>query len=333
MAFPLAPSPFPPGSTDHNPALSGTFIRTIWSTRLIEELYNATVLSAIANHDYEAEISGDGDTLNILKTPTITVRPYSANSALILERPSADKVQLVIDKGLYFATILDDVLRRQSWYDLFQIWTSAAGWSLKVAVDTAVLATLPVALIPQNTGSGAGKVSGIYTLGAAGSPLTLVPQGVTVGAGEQDVMSLITNMSCILAEQQVPPEDRWLVIPNWMGGFLRRSSAFRSAQDIGDGTSVFRTGYIGMVEGMPVYESNLLPRAVEGTGQNARLCWWAFMGQIQALTFASQIQTIGTITHPETFAEILRGLYTYGSVVVDPRRLVGAYVVPKAGLT
>lgn len=45
MAYPVAPG---------RPNYSGTFIPEIWSGKLIENFYDATVLSAISNTDYMA---------------------------------------------------------------------------------------------------------------------------------------------------------------------------------------------------------------------------------------------------------------------------------------
>ena len=52
MAFPVSPG---------NPAYSGNFIPEIWSGKLIENFYDATVLSAISNTAYEGEIRNMGE--------------------------------------------------------------------------------------------------------------------------------------------------------------------------------------------------------------------------------------------------------------------------------
>ena len=60
MAFPVAgsgttPPIYPTGSTGNGLKAAG-FIPEIWSGKLIEKFYSATVLAAIANTDYEGEI-------------------------------------------------------------------------------------------------------------------------------------------------------------------------------------------------------------------------------------------------------------------------------------
>ena len=67
MSFPVASG---------RPNYSGNFIPEIWSGKLIQNFYDATVLSAIANTDYEGEIRRMGDTVNIRTTPEITIRSY-----------------------------------------------------------------------------------------------------------------------------------------------------------------------------------------------------------------------------------------------------------------
>ena len=85
------------------------FIPEIWSGKLIQNFYDSTVLSAIANTDYEGEILRMGDTVNIRTTPEITIRTYVKGQTLSVENPDKPKLQLVIDKGEYFACIEDDV--------------------------------------------------------------------------------------------------------------------------------------------------------------------------------------------------------------------------------
>src|SRR5690606_35786982 len=103
---------FPTGSLSPSTAYSGTFIPEIWSGKLIEKFYASTVLAAISNTDYEGEIKGYGDKVIIRTKPTITINDYRADGALTFERPASNIVELLIDKGKYFATILDDVMEK-----------------------------------------------------------------------------------------------------------------------------------------------------------------------------------------------------------------------------
>ena len=105
MAYPVA---------NGRPNYAGTFIPEIWSGKLIENFYDATVLAAISNTDYEGEIRRMGDTVNIRTQPNITIRDYVKGQNLVVEAPEAPKLQLLIDKGDYFSCIEEDLDKIQS---------------------------------------------------------------------------------------------------------------------------------------------------------------------------------------------------------------------------
>ena len=96
MAFPIA-SPAWSGPNPA-PAYSGVFIPEIWSGKLVEKFYAATVLGAIANTDYEGEIRNQGDLVKIRTRTTIPIADYEANQDLAIQRPSSNLVELLIDK-------------------------------------------------------------------------------------------------------------------------------------------------------------------------------------------------------------------------------------------
>src|SRR6478752_3119444 len=77
-------------------AAGGVFVPEIWSGKLIEKFYAATVLAAIANTDYEGEIKNQGDKVKIRTKPTITIKDYLADGALTVERPVGSVVDLLI---------------------------------------------------------------------------------------------------------------------------------------------------------------------------------------------------------------------------------------------
>jgi hypothetical protein len=99
MAYPLSGAPV--YGANPTTAYSGTFIPEIWTTKLIEKFYDATVLAAIANTEYSGEISSYGDKVIIRQKPDLTINDYDANGPLTYERPSETTVELLIDQGKY----------------------------------------------------------------------------------------------------------------------------------------------------------------------------------------------------------------------------------------
>ena len=125
-----------------HPGYTGNFIPEIWSGKLIENFYDATVLSAIANTDYEGEIKAHGDTVNIRTTPELTIKDYVKGQTLTVENPDKPKIQLLIDKGKYFAAVEDDVDQVQSDIAMMDQWSKDASERMKIVIDQDVR-TLP----------------------------------------------------------------------------------------------------------------------------------------------------------------------------------------------
>ena len=123
MSYPVVPG---------RPNYSGNFIPEIWSGKLVENFYDATVLTAISNTVYEGEIKSMGDTVNIRTTPEISVRPYTKGQILTVENPDKPKLQLLIDKGEYFSCIEDDVDKIQSDIKLMDTWSKDASERMKI---------------------------------------------------------------------------------------------------------------------------------------------------------------------------------------------------------
>lgn len=53
MAFPISGTQAPTGMTTASPAYTANYIPEIWSGKLLQKFYAATVLAAISNTDYK----------------------------------------------------------------------------------------------------------------------------------------------------------------------------------------------------------------------------------------------------------------------------------------
>lgn len=299
-----------------NPAYSGIFIPTIWSSKLVDKFYDATVLAAIANTDYEGEIQKYGDQVNVRTRPDVTIRDYSPDQNLEVERPSSDMVSLLIDQGHYFNTILDDVYGTQSDIDLMNIWAEDASEQMKIRVDRNVLASLPVSAAAVNRGLTAGRISGDINLGTNAAPVAVAKNDVN---GSRSVTDIIVDMGQVLDEQNVPEAGRFLLIPSWFSSMVKKSE-LRDASLTGDGTSMLRNGRLGMIDRFTLYSSNLLP--APGTAGNH----WLIAGNQMGATFAAQMTQMETLRSESTFGDLMRGLMVYGFETIKPECLTAAVV-------
>jgi hypothetical protein len=294
MAFATSPG---------HPTYTGNFIPEIWSGKLIENFYDATVLSAISNTDYEGEIRNMGDTVNIRTTPEITIKTYVKGQTLAVENPDKPKLQLLIDKGEYFACVEDDVDEVQSDIAMMDQWSKDASERMKIKIDQRVLTDLLTGVHASNKGQTAGAISGNIDLGVAGTPEALTTS---------NVIGKIVDMGTVLDEANCPEQGRFLCIPAKMAGLIKQSD-LKDASITGDGNSPLRNGRLGMIDRFTVYVShNLYKNGSEFS---------VIAGHTMGFTFASQMTNMETIRSETTFGNIIRGLQVYGYKVVKPEAL------------
>jgi hypothetical protein len=289
---------------------SGTFIPEIWSKKLIAKFYDASVLTAISNTDYEGEVRAQGDLVKIRTIPTLAINDYQSGQTLINQRPTSNNVELLIDKGKYWSAIVDDVQDVQSDIGLMNMWSNDASEQMKIAVDTEVLGGLVADVSAENKGLTAGRISGNLNLGTTGTPFQVT---------KTNIIDKILEMGQALDEQNRPETGRFLVIPFWATTMLKGSD-LKDASLTGDGVSPLRNGRIGMVDRFTVYTSNNLRKVVDGGNV------FDFIGGVtNGLTFASQLVKTEQLRAESTFGDIMRGLQVYGFKVVDPESLVSGY--------
>lgn len=329
MAYPISGSPAFAGAA--NPAYTATFIPEIWSGKMIEKFYDATVLTAIANTDWEGEVKNQGDKVIIRTRPTLTIRSYQSGQTLTYEKPSSNVVELLIDQGAYFGTVLDDVMEVQSDLNQLSMWADDASEQMKIHVDTEVLKYIVSSglIASANRGASAGRKSGNIGLGASGAPITLT---------KDNILEKIVDLGTVLDEQNIPETGRWIILPPWAAGMLKKSE-LRDASLTGDGTSVLRNGRLGMIDRFTLYSSNLLPTSnTDGLGDDdgsgaepdndADGATHILAGHSHGLTFASQLSKMETLRAESTFGTLMRGLQVWGRKVVDGIALADLYAKP-----
>ena len=298
MAFPVD------GAT---PQLSGITIPTIWSGKLLVKFYEASVIPAISNTEYEGEISDYGDKVEIRSTPDITISTYAKGEALVYQQPEPTKQSLLIDKGKYWAFVADDVDVKQADYGLPEDWGKDASEKMKINVDTEVLAAVDADAHADNVGIAAGTRTNSFNMGATGAPIVI---------DKANILDFIVDSGSVLDEQDVPESDRYMVLPAWMCGMIKKSD-LRDASLAGDGTSIMRNGRVGMIDRYTLYMSNLLEVVTDGLA-NPTNC---LFGHKSAITFAGQYVKSESLPSPTTFGTLYRGLKVYGFKVVKPEAL------------
>ena len=293
--------------TDYSSTSASGFIPQVWSGKLVEKLYARTCFAEIANTNYEGEIRGQGDTVEIRTTPSIVINDYEIGGGLSYEKPTSDKVELHIDQAKYFAFEVNDVDAYQADIKLMDNWSDDAGQQMKIAIDTQILGDVYADVAAENAGAAAGVKSGSYNLGEAGAPVAIT---------KANIMDVIVDCGSVLDEQNVPDDQRYIILPAWMNGMLKKSD-LRDASAMGDNDSVFRNGKAGQLDRFEVYVSNSMSVVTDATTTNKATN--VMFGHKKALTFASQMTNMETLPNPQDFGKLIRGLNVFGYEMIDPK--------------
>jgi hypothetical protein len=300
--------PIAPGHPNYSSSGTAKFIPEIWSGKLIANLYDATVLNAICNTDYEGEIKKFGDKVNIRTIPVTTIKAYVKGQKLEYDRPESAAIELLIDKGFYWGFVVDRIDKYQADVPLMDNWTKDASMRMKINTDTIVLQNIYNQAHASNQGLYAGAKSGNgssfgYNMGVSGTPVPVTPT---------NILDCLVDMGSVLDEQNIPDDGRFAVLPPWMVGMIKKSD-LKDASLTGDGSSILRNGRIGMIDRFTVYVSNLL--------HNASGNYDVIFGTKLATTFAAQITETETLKAESTFGDMVRGLLVYGYKVVKTEAL------------
>ena len=285
----------------------------------MEKFYLTTIFAAIANTDYENEITAMGDKVIIRTVPDVTIRDYEVGINLNYERLRQANVELLIDKGKYYAFPVNDIEKKQSDINYVTKWAEDAAQQMKITIDTAILADIYDDVSSYNAGTTAGKISANVNLGTTGSS-----GESAVEITSATVIDKITACGQVLDEQNIPETGRWFVIPAWMGQRIKNSD-LKDASLTGDGKSVLRNGRIGMIDRFEIFVSNSLTSVTETSTK----CFYSLFGHKSALTFASQLVKNETLKNPSDFGDLVRGLQVYGYKVIQATAMGTMYA--KAG--
>jgi len=257
--------------------------------------------------DNKLEIKAKGDKVIIRTIPDVTIRSYVKGMDLNYTAQESTSINMVIDKGKYFAFPVNRVDQAQADINFLEKWSSDASEQMKIAIDSDVLNAVYADAHADNIGTTAGKVSGGFNLGTTGSPVTLT---------KANILDYIVDCNTVLDEQNVPETDRYLVLPNWACNLIKKSD-LKDASLTGDSVSVLRNGRIGRIDNFTLYKSNNLSMVTDGV----MTCNNIMFGHKSAITFATQVTDMETLVNPKDFGKLVRGLQVYGYKVIKPESL------------
>tara|TARA_S200002703_G_scaffold43812_1_gene38196 strand:- start:6752 stop:7651 length:900 start_codon:yes stop_codon:yes gene_type:complete len=284
---------------------SGNWLPVIYSQKVQKFFRTASVVEDITNTDYAGEIDNYGDTVNIIKEPTISVSSYTRGGAINIQNLADDQLQMVVDQANAFAFKVDDIEERQAHVNWEALATSSGAYALKDKYDENVIAAMV---------SGAGT-----TVGSDGS-------GTDTGfdTSETDPLNIMANCAKRLNGNDVPMDNRWFLgSPEWYEQLAQSSAKLLDASVTGDAASPIRNGRVmdGLVQGFKLYMTNNF--AASSTSNYYKILW----GHMSSTATANAIAKTEVVRDPDSFADIVRGLHVFGRKVLRSEALMIRHVL------
>ena len=293
-------------SSGYNNLPSGNFTPQIFSQKVQKFFRRASVVEDITNTDYAGEIENFGDTVKIIKEPTITVKDYARGQTVDTQILADDQITMTVDQGSYFAFKVDDIEERQSHVNFEALATSSGAYSLKKNYDYNVLK-----FIYDNASDGTGT-------GTDASP-------IDGDAAVDTLANLVSTAKKNLDRNDVPEENRWLVSSPEFFEQLRKAGAKLSDQSVmaDGGSSQIRNG---MVTDRPLFGFNMYQsNAIAVSGGNAANHTFGSSGSNEHVFLYGHMSGVATVNHiaktelirdPDSFADVVRGLHVFGRKIL-----------------
>jgi len=293
-------------ATGYNNLSQGNFTPQIFSQKVQKFFRRASVVEDITNTDYAGEIENFGDTVKIIKEPTITVRDYARGQTVDTQILADDQITMTVDQGSYFAFKVDDIEERQSHVNFEALATSSGAYSLKKNYDYNVLK-----FIYDNSSDGTGT-------GTDASP-------IDGDAAVDTLANLVSTAKKNLDKNDVPEENRWLVSSPEFFEQLRKAGAKLSDQSVmaDGGSSQIRNGMVTdrPLFGFNMYQTNAIAvssgSAANHTFGSSGSNEFAFLyGHMSAVATVNHIAKTELIRDPDSFADVVRGLHVFGRKIL-----------------
>jgi N4-gp56 family major capsid protein len=267
------------------------FIPAVWSAQILKSLPQMSVYSQVANRDYEGEIKDMGDQVKINSVGNVTIKPFTKNSDIAAPDTLTDAQKiLLIDQGDYFNFQVDDVDKTQTKPKVIGEATENAASGLANVAD--------VYMAGLYIGADAGNF-----IGSESSPKTL--------STAADAYNYLVDLGVVLDESKTPKIGRWVIVPAWFHGLLRKDNRFVQAGTDTNNNILF-TGVVGQVAGFQVYVSNNVPYTTTTTKFKIQA------GYAGTLSYAEQILFVEAYRPEKRFADAIKGLHVYGAKLVRP---------------
>ncbi len=278
-------------------------IPKLWSARFTFNVQRASTFINLVNANWSGEIQAAGNSVEIpTYTGDVTVKDH--NPAVDLddpELPDATTQTLLVDQQKYFSIGMGDVAKVQTLPNIMDQHMERAAYKAGRAID-AHLITRFTAKSSNSIALDIGSYDTLENRVAAARAFT----------------SGLIDLKRTIREADLPFIGWWAVITPRIASILEEYLA------MGGNVQLSTTGEAILARGLPQADGSTPAFTYGGfniwvsndisTRTNVSTCK---VGTNAAVTYANQITMIEGLRNPKKFQDIVRGLYVYGSKLVE----------------
>lgn len=262
------------------------FIQTIWSRDIQKalELKCKLVDNCITKYEGDCKYA---KTVKILGVGEPTISAYNGTTKLDYEKMSDTSVDLVIDQQFSFSFLVDDIDQAQSVPGLREEYQRKAVHGLAVKRDSHV----------------ANLIKGV----------TDAKNVTTATALTEDAVKTAIDAAIVALRERNFDEDGVIEITPAVYNVFKNCLIRLST----DNPELIKKGRVGMYDGFDVIMSNNMAKDDSG---DTKYAYCDIRGK-KAIAFAGQINEVEALRSQDYFADLVRGLDTFGAKVIDKARI------------
>ena len=269
-----------------------SLIVTTWSKKINAGLDKNCTLLQCVNRDYQADADNGTSEIKIATPESVATGTYTGTLPAYTAA-NVTSSTLKLDQSLYFAFSVPDIVQAQTNIQLTDSILTKAQKAIDEQIDRYIFSL--------NSEADEDNI----VEGETASPITL---------SADNVYSQFVSLAKILKNSGAitPKKQGWVVVHPDVEEILLLCEQFSGASNESDKAK--KEGSIGRIAGLDVFVSSNVGKETDGS-------YTIMAGTTDGITYASQIKKFEQIRAEQSFDTVVRGLYTYGALALNPKAL------------
>ena len=282
---------------------NATVVPIIYAAQLFRDFSRLNVFAARTDRTWQSQLASGGDTVRLSEIHKGVVDDYTVDKQITYTPADVDHLgDLTFKKHKYWAAKMDALNAGISSVDVLSQFTVSEAEALADQVDSDVRAEM--------------------VNGATAGPAVALDLTAEDGINANDFR--FATMHRMLNGVRVPQSGRWCILGPYaveaLQTFALQNEMIRAAGQ----TDALANGLIGNFANFNMHAADVSDSSVDDSGAKRVVTETILFGVDSATAYIDFIRQPEQLTLESSFAQAVRGLYSYGSEVLHPDRIYKA---------